>query len=343
MFCCCVYLTDPFTVDNLATDYTQVSGAWSVTGGKLTTSSSNAVILANPTSGSNYHTHVVRVVMNTSGDVANVLAGYLDPSNYLFVELTQSASRVTARFFKRVAGVNAQILPTRFHYNALGIGVFPGQPIVVSLCAGPDNTAAMLDGIARMESDDALPLGPFCGVATGAVGSSIDFDNLTLTKHREDNLSCLFCGDCIACIKDNNSYQMQVEGPGDIVGGMCGSDCGNAAGTVICSKEYVVPGQQGCFYHGSVPVCSGQGGWLVQFLAPNTGGSSFGGSSSTYRLRVTLGAITNPTSVNIVWEKDYGSNPIDCLNLNLESIPWVGESGTGCTSSTHAPVFVSRV
>ena len=59
--------------------------------------------------------------------------------------------------------------------------------------------------------------------------------------------------------------------------------------------------------------------------------------------RVTLGAIINPTSVNIVWEKDYGSNPIDCLNLNLESIPWVGESGGGCTSSTHAPVLVSSV
>lgn len=92
--CCtpppCDLFDDAFASDNLATDYTQVSGTWAVTSGYLETTSSNALLKLN--TGSDVPDSKLMLTVDikamTSGDVIRVGIGY-DGTDYLYAEITR--------------------------------------------------------------------------------------------------------------------------------------------------------------------------------------------------------------------------------------------------------------
>lgn len=67
MGCCCackIRFEDDYSTDRLADDYTVRAGSWSVSGGKLTTSSANALLLVTQPMGSRHKVYTITFVCN---------------------------------------------------------------------------------------------------------------------------------------------------------------------------------------------------------------------------------------------------------------------------------------
>lgn len=214
--CCgCNYFTDNFSTDNLATDYTTVSGSWSVSGGKITTSSSNALVLVNSTSISNHHLHTVTPTLTAVGDTSKVIAGYQDADNYLFAELTRGASNTTAKFYKRVAGVETQVGTAR---------TLNTSAPTVTFCCGDNKTLIIFSWpggfgtlSCRISSTTVFSTGNRVGIGTGTVVSDVSFDSLTFAKHQFDNPDCSVCApNCTVCgtdaDHDNARWRITITG-----------------------------------------------------------------------------------------------------------------------------------
>ena len=200
--CCgCTIFSDSFITDNLATNYTTISGTWVVGSGRLSATSTGGLLVVNAESASNHHIHTVTPTLGAVGDVARVVAGYDDSDNYLFVELTRGASTTTAQFFQRVAGVDTQIGSDR---------TFSISAPTVTFCCGPTKTLIVFSWACgfgtctcRISSTVALSAGNQVGVGTGGTAVSVSFDNLTLAKHYSDDNTCAECAaNCSTCGDD---------------------------------------------------------------------------------------------------------------------------------------------
>lgn len=337
--CCgCNYFTDDYSTDNLATDYTAASGSWAVTGGKLTTSSSNALLIVNATSGSNYHVTTATVTMAASGDENRVVVGYVDTDNYIFLELVQGATTATAKLYKRVAGINTQIGVTKT------LTLSPGSALTFSICCGPELTVARFSRTVKI-SDSFISTGNKIGFASGTVGSSVTFDDLTLSKHSTDNATCVTCNTvCNKCLNDIAADNYALLMPDDLTSDVGCEGCANVAGTWVATQ-----------FFNPFPTCS----WLAQ--GPQIGGCNpfvafsiglsvrtpadlawdGGPSPGTYRLIATL----DPGGTQLVWQKDFGTDKPDCMNFDNEelTIVYAGTALTRCKSTANKSVFVTAV
>lgn len=198
--CCgCNYFTDAFAVDNLATDYTTVSGAWTVSGGTLNTASSNAILVANTTSTNNYHRITATFGFSPAGDIQRLIGGYADSSNFLYLQLTHSSTQSEVKLFKRVAGVNTQIGSTK-NVTASAEGY------TLTLCCDPDGTVGSATangflGTVKIIAVNEVSAGNQCGFATGAITGTAAFDSLTFQNVYQNNTKCESCLEkCNHCI-----------------------------------------------------------------------------------------------------------------------------------------------
>ena len=113
--CCCASCTlfsDDFSTDQLATEYNQVSGSWSVGSGVLTTTSAGAILRCETASATGHGRALVTAKATTSGATFRLIGSYVDTNNYLFCEVTLSGGSSTFKLWKRVAGLNTQISST---------------------------------------------------------------------------------------------------------------------------------------------------------------------------------------------------------------------------------------
>lgn len=100
--CCvsCVFWADDFNRASLGTDWTQVSGSWSISSNAL--SSPSTGVITTPASTS---TDMVVIVDYTTsaGGVVQIIVNYLDASNYNYLQITQG-SPGTLKLFEVVGG-----------------------------------------------------------------------------------------------------------------------------------------------------------------------------------------------------------------------------------------------
>lgn len=179
--CCCVncqFFTDNFAVDDLATNYTSVSGSWSIGSGVLSTSSSNAILTgntANP-SGDALTAITVDLTMATTGDIARI---YLDGTTY-YIQIKVG----TGAYIRIYTGATqlAEVLITR------ATGTF-------TVCASVSTLADGSKAIrGRIASDTAnAPMSGTntgWGLGTGTIAGTVQFDNLVVSITSADCAPC---------------------------------------------------------------------------------------------------------------------------------------------------------
>lgn len=140
------------------------------------------------------------VTLTAAGDVAIVLVSYLDADNYVFVELTQGATTLTAKLFQRSGGANTQLGFTALGTNTPGsefATMPPGTAFSVIVCAGDTTTTVSVNGFCIAGRNADYSRGTLAGVGTGAVAGSVTFDNITFGKVAVDDPTCPQC--CFNC------------------------------------------------------------------------------------------------------------------------------------------------
>lgn len=254
--CCCRIVNNAFGSDNLATDFTVVSGTWAITGGVLRASSGAAVVLnvATLTDGTGQESGTF--LINTDGLKAIIYGAYNDSSNHIFAEIERTgATSSTAKLWKRVSGTNTQLGPT--------IPVFGdvASARTFSLC-WDGSYAYFHDGsnTNRLILAACTLTGTSSGLGAEASGGQVDFDSLQVKNNHTNSTGCSSCTPCwltdesLACLNGTQGTQVQVDLTG-MANGAC-SDCTNMNTTYICDLNLA------CRYQllhtaSSVTVCSG--------------------------------------------------------------------------------------
>lgn len=348
--CCgCTYFTDSFSADNLATDYTTLSGSWAVSAGKLSTSSSNALLLVNTTSVSNYFNHTVTPTLGSVGDVAKVIAGYLDADNYLFAELTRGSSTTTARFYQVAGGVQSQVGTDR---------TLNTSAPTVTFCCGDTQTLLLFSWTGgfssitcRIRSTTVLSPGNRVGVGTGASASTVSFDNLTLARHKVDNPDCADCAaNCSTCgvdsDYDNSRWKITITGwakgtcpdsscedfhNGQWYSDSCSGPCTEAWRYVpgsFCTNFFTDFGQRFRFpataheswWGGYIPPLP-SGGCVAQVMVHNQlWGYAFGDPNALYEANLS-GTLAGVHNLPLVWTNASGTCDTSAVNCDAELMP----------------------
>jgi hypothetical protein len=198
MCCCtvdCNIFADAFGTDNLATNYDTRAGTWSVSSGVLSTSSSNALLIANAAAPSNAGKFTIRVSSSTSGQEIRIVGAYVDDDNYLFGKITFGAfpATTTVGLWKRDAGVETQL-----GVNGTVSGLFASTLYTAVICWGSDRSSITFNGMTRSHKS-YVPAGDQAGVGSGSLSGSLTFDDLDYDKHLDDGATCPACTSYSLC------------------------------------------------------------------------------------------------------------------------------------------------
>jgi hypothetical protein len=196
--CCgsagCIIFSDNFSSDNLATDWDNRSGSWSVSGGALSSTSSSALIVTvAETDGVATGAHLTALLyMDTTSDIGLLILGYSDDDNYWFLEVQPGAANGTLKLFERAGGVDLQLGSTQTI-----TGLIAGQTVTACLSIG--GGAIVAQTTFGSERDSVLSFGSpamantAAGVGTGSGSSYVEFDDVQFKEHRADNENCGNC------------------------------------------------------------------------------------------------------------------------------------------------------
>ncbi len=318
--CCgtgCTFFSDDFAVDDLATNYTSVSGSWAISGGNLHTASSSAVLTgstANPNSDPNTKISVT-VNIATNGDTARIILARVDANNYCYAEV--KAGTVAYLKIFQVAGGGAAIEEVSCSGFSRATGTF-------SFCA------SIYNGIMRANvGSDAVTFaatftGTGWGLGTGTlITGTVTFDDLTANI---TSASCAECGgsscgsasgDCNGCVAGTVPGVMRVHFRAGTMGNQGCGTCTSLNGTDVDCTQIAGGIGVNCTYHAVFSLCS-----RTYVLEVNTAVS---GSDTI--LTVTLSAATQAFS----WFQTYaGTTTVDCGFVS-EEVPVGTDSGSDCT------------
>lgn len=193
--CCdnssCIIYGDNFSVDSIATSWDDVSGAWSISTGILSTDDAAALLIADTVhpDGDN-QPQVVRVKVRLAAelDVARLIMLYEDSSNYLFVEFTIDGGCGRLQAYERVAGVNTAVGSEFIVPNELALNAWH----TISLCYIDGNLRVrIVAATGEVRTHDvtftATVTGDQAGLGAGAVvDDTIDFDDFSFQFHYDD-------------------------------------------------------------------------------------------------------------------------------------------------------------
>jgi hypothetical protein len=208
--CCettCQFFSDDFAVDDLATNYTSVSGSWAISSGNLHTASSSAVLTgstANPNSNANTKVSVT-VNIATSGDIARIILNYQNSSNYWFAEL-KAGTGAYLRIYQRSGGSNTQ-------KATVSITLANGGVLCASILNGTQIVTSILDDVNAKQS--LVADGTFTqtgyGLGTGTLSGSVTFDSLSVGITSSD---CPACEGCTFCDvgSDPTEFELVISG-----------------------------------------------------------------------------------------------------------------------------------
>lgn len=209
--CCCGGVTctiiSALTAVDVA-DWTQVSGTWTNSGGSITTSSANALIVHDTPHPQSLSTGTMSVDITVAHTgVTRVLFAYLDTNNYIFFETEEDPADPTffddfiVRIGYRTAGVETILAELTTRVDFFGVALcYNGSRL--SLEFTPKKTiAGGGTGAAEAFGLDA-PLTGTWGTQIGiqVIGGTTDvtFDSVGFSG--ENSFGCSFCqGGCATC------------------------------------------------------------------------------------------------------------------------------------------------
>lgn len=130
----CEVFFDDFGDASIDAGWSQESGSWSESSGVISTSSTNAVLAYDTGGGSAVLRASTYVTPPTSGDVARLIIGYVDTSNYWFSEITAGGSGSGLfRLYFRSSGSNSLKVTA-------SLTIEPGEQHFMQLCVTESGT-----------------------------------------------------------------------------------------------------------------------------------------------------------------------------------------------------------
>lgn len=124
----CVIHSDDFTTDLLGANWTIVSGTWAVAGGTLNCTAAGIIVNNGTITGTPPRSQLVfdLSILTESGQAAGGVIGYLNASNYYYVEAKKESSTTTTgryhvRAFQVIGGVETQLGSVRADLEYAGI------------------------------------------------------------------------------------------------------------------------------------------------------------------------------------------------------------------------------
>lgn len=196
--CCssCQILNDDFYVDNLTADYAQRAGTWTVSDGLLSTSSADALVIANatvdPADGIFLQTLNCFFSTTASGQVMRGVVAYVDDNNYLFAEIASGTTNGTMKLYSRASGTNTQLGSTQ-----TVTGFSHGKVFAFRLCAynGRLSCGVYVEGSLRASLSTAttIPAGYKAGLATVALTTTFSCSQIIVSRHKHEDNGCAEC------------------------------------------------------------------------------------------------------------------------------------------------------
>lgn len=182
----CTWLEDNFDRASVGSDWTQVTGSWSVSSNQLSGPASGLIVcIANP-SGSTDMSIIVDYELAGATDEARVIINYADSSNYNYLKIV-GGTPGSISIHKVVAGTHTQI-------TIISTETIPTSD-TVRICQDDINTTASIDSIGDYTKSlvGVVPVhasGDQAGMGCGS-GAGVKFDNF-IARFVTDT-----CGHCI--------------------------------------------------------------------------------------------------------------------------------------------------
>jgi len=322
---CDVFYSDSYATDTIATNYAVSAGSWSVSGGTLRTSSDDALILSNalPTSGVSSVRVQVVASSATAGDVAKIVAGYVDANNYWYGEFSPGASNGTLKLFEVSGGVTTQHRATHEVYNATA-----AASLCLSLQSGAVHLAASVGGFFGFPrtsiSVAASPTiaGTKAGVGTGSIAvGPAQFDDYDFA-----NIICQECiTACSLCESDFVPDELDVEITGLVSQSGCVATC-DGPWTFTLQRFQGLGTGSSCLWRIAVatPICCVNSGGEITLNGDIT--AFLSNESGTYVMYLNW---TGPIGYFFQWRAELGTDLLDCESFSeIELEPY--DEGVAC-------------
>lgn len=232
--CTCDYFTDDFAVDDLSTNWTAQSGTWAIGSGKLSTSSTSAIVDCNTEPPA--APYVVRAnVYGNTGDKVRVYLGN------------------TADYLEIVIGGNAVLTVN----GSTDTQTAPASGTQITCCVKSDRASVSWSGAYTMNVNQNTT-GTVVSLGTGDSAENVSFDNFLIGKSISQDSKCYTCGtECQHCIDDKSPDELLVtiEGITTLLCSYCPGINGDYSvlDNGACSWIYYFPTQDNCFITSNRP------------------------------------------------------------------------------------------
>jgi len=229
--CCtsCVLASDDFNRASLGSDWTTVSGSWSIVSNELS-GTSTGILRWTADIGENYQTVSAALNGGTNGDRLRLVLAYTDSSNYLWGEIYFNGASGAVRVGQVVGGTETQLGTKTGTFTA-------GTPYTLNVCYNGTSLVATSGITSAVRSSAGTHSGTYAGVALKTVGSTATWDDWQVKNHRLTDGTCPGCGvyGCTGCYSFMKSPVTLVELSG--VSGSCSgaNDCATLSGTFIAA------------------------------------------------------------------------------------------------------------
>lgn len=325
--CCpqdCDILNDPFTVDNLATDWDDRSGTWAVSSGKLTTTDASAAIVtvAEMTAGATGAYVRASITCATTSDIGRLIIAWVDDSNYWFCEVQPGLVNGTLKLFERSGGGNTQRGTTKSiaGYNA-------GETISVCMGIANGKVAVVTTGSFVSFTSSPTTENTAAGCGTGAGSSDVKFDDFVFGLNFVDDPNCYSCAEsgCSTWCTDSSPVEITLTFAG-FTNNVCTNCNSHNATFVVPDQDSIFSPARDCVAKMSIGGCCNATldcyvEWSITQVAV--------GPDTHVLLTVTHTLSQSGTGVQIVvLTHDFGESPVaNCIDLSAQALTFVSNSG----------------
>lgn len=321
--CCpgCTIFSDDFSTDRTGTDYTVVSGSWSVSGGVLTTSSAGAPLIVSNTSGTHGKGRViVSGKVDTSTARFRAIGAYTDSNNYLYADLTINGASSSLSLYQYVSG-SLTNLATSSVFTTSTDALY-----TVELCWTGSHAYAITSAATSKAISAASTLaGNKAGIGASPAGGTATFEWFKFLEHKSAVSSCNSCGSgeddgpvgtrtCGECLGDIGPATMDVELSGTTDGGPCAvGNCTNRDGL------YIATASANCEWLFSSTACT---------CCVTSVKVTITFDATDYWLTVTVTDYALSGGGFATFKSNLGSSKPDCFGFSAANVPFVSQAST---------------
>jgi len=230
----CTYYGDTFDADSITSGaWNDVAGTWAISAGELSTASTTAVIVWDTNLDDSYQHVRAELTFGAVASKARAVVDYVDSSNYCYGEVNVEATQINIRVVRVVGGTH-----TTMATDSVTATYTPGALIVLSVCRTPTGLSAnaFIGSLLSVGATHTALGGLKAGLATGTNASGTNFQQVTISRHRNgpDYVLCSSCtakcGVCDSAHPLPSSYLVDFS-PGGMTDGIC--DCSGFDSVIV--------------------------------------------------------------------------------------------------------------